>query len=465
MPVHVLKGVGPPDPKLQELIDYLFRPAPDEVKQVDLVCGRGRGKSIIAIDIACRVLSNDPNAVILFLEPDWKRINRVFLKKWRKIVPKELYTLNKGEQLITWLPTGALLYYGPRNITGSYEMSEDAQLGQDTTVVIDDEAALRCSQTLYTNTLATIRVPSDVRFYLTVTTPRIGPYQQLVTSPNHVLFRGKSRDNPYRPKGYVKTLMQNMSAEQARRELDGEFIALKGRVWKDAKYDPNPDNKDVAWPDGNRHDMFTKYDPGRPWWLFCDLGSATGAYAVLQKTEAIYRGTQLFREPVWVAVADFCPNSDASASRAMQMLNKHFGPPAGVVAGADINKRSEVDGSTVAYFAQKIWGNIRIYPCSETLYDRQLQYDTLSYLMCSANGERKFTIARDFVSLDTDLSRRGIREMIDWDQWPPLEKRRESDFLPKTKDIVVSHIRDALLMGSVMIMRPPQWVKTSKLAS
>lgn len=454
MPRHMLRGIGPPSLKQHELIDYIFRPDPDNIKQVDLCCGRGYGKTVLAIDIAVRTLNLDGNQVVLFLEPDWKRINKVFLKKWRKIVPPELYNLNKSEQCITWF-NGALLFYAPRNITGSQAMAEDSQLGQDTTAIIDDEAALKCNRNMYINNLATIREPSPVRYYLTLSTPRVGPYKRLVTSPGHKLFRGTSRDNPYRVKNYVENLIANMSPEQKRREIDGEFVALEGRIWK---------NSDIntAWPNGNRHDQHTKFDDKKPWWLFCDLGGANGAYVIVQKTDPIYRGRRLFRGPVWVAVADLCPYLDASASRAFQIIDQHFGlksggkSPVGVVAGNDVTTRDQGSGLNVAYFAKKIWSNIPIHACDERDSSKQMQYDQLSYGVYSFKGERRFTVARNFVSLD-DQSKRGVREMFEEDEWPPESQRRLTDFLPKNRDNRVQHTRDALMMGAVEIMFPPSF--------
>ena len=454
-----MRHMGPPHRKQLALLQELFEPDPDHVKQIDLVCGRGFGKSLVAIDIACRALSLGPFMVGLFLEPDWNRVNRVFLKKWKIHVPPHLYELNKGERCITWI-NGALLFYGPRNVTGSYSHAEDAQVGQDTSFIIDDEAALRCSYPMYGNNMATIRVASPVRFYLTVSTPRVGPYKRLVTGKGHRMFRGKSADNPYLPKNYVEQLRANMSAEQARRELEGEFISLEGRIWKTAKYqEPDPDDKNdetFGWPNGNRHDAFVSFDPKRPWWLFCDLGGRTGAYVVVQKTEPEYRGRKLFAGSVWVAVADLCPTIDASASRAFQMLRKHFGTPTTVVAGKDIKTHDGVIGKTVAYFAQQVWGSVNIIPVDESVYSKQIQYDRLSYLMESAEGHRRFTVARKFVSLDQE-SKRGVREMINEDEWPPEEQRRPSDFLPKNKDNIVQHTRDALLMGTVAVMSTPDW--------
>jgi hypothetical protein len=452
---YTLTGVYPFVGKHKDVIDTLLKPSPEEVKQIDLCCGRGFGKTFLAIYIATRALSIDGNQTGLFLEPDWASINSIFLDSWRKIVPSDLYTENKKEQKITWI-NGSVLYYGPRNISGSIEAMRNKYRGRNLTFVIDDEAAIGCDTMQYTNTLAAIRTPSPVRFYFTISTPLLGAYRQLITSPRHRLFRGTSRDNPYRQKGLVENLIANMSADQVRREIYAEFISLEGRIWKGAKYDPeDTTSTDYAWPNGNRNDIHTKFDPSKPWWLFCDIGSSTGAFTVMQQMDPVYRGNVIFKGPVWVAVADFCPDNDASANRAFQLLNDHFGTPAGVVAGADINTRASTDGTTVSYFAKQTWSNVRIYPCNESIYNKAIQYDRLSYLMCSASGDRRFTIARDFLELaDT---KRGVKQMINEDEWPDESKRRISDFLPKQKEVRVQHVRDALLMGSVEIMSRPQW--------
>jgi len=455
----------PPHPKQQDLINFLFQPDPAHVKQVDLVCGRGFGKSFLAIFIATMALSLSPTEIGLFLEPDWKRVNRVFLKKWRQIVRPELYEINKGEQCIVWLPNGSLLYYGPRNITAGATAMEDGQLGQDTTFIISDEESLKCSYNMYANNLATIREPSQVRFYLTLATPRPGSFKRLVTDKKHVLFRGKSSDNIYLPPNYVEDLRANMGVEQARRELDGEFTALEGRIWPSAIYTqweadkPETHGNKNAWPNTNRHDTWARFQPGEPWWLCCDLGIANGAYLVVQRSEAVHRGRRLFDGSVWVAVADLCPKVGAEISTVFQRLDAEFGAPVAVTGGADLGTRNS-DGKTISYYVQNQWGHLdvppAIYPVSEQTYEKQIQFNRASYLMCAANGERRMTIARDFVSLDTE-SNRGFREMIDEDEWPAKDKEREHDVLPKGKDNVVQHIRDAWMMGVVAVFSPPTW--------
>jgi len=455
--------------KHQNLISYLFRPAPIEVKLADLCCGRGFGKSFLAIFIATMALDLSPNEVGLFLEPDKKRIDNVFLKKWRQIVPRSLYTINKGERRIEWNRTGSILVYAGRNITGSQETMDDGQLGQDATFIISDEEALKCSYDMYVNNLACIREPSDVRFYLTLSTPRVGQYKRLVTSKGHKLFRGRSDDNTYLPTGTVDGWRDKMSADRARRELDGEFVSLEGRIWKNAVYerwDPENPNFYCAWPKGNRNDRHTSFKEGEPWWLFADLGGVTGAYVVMQQSVALHNGRDMFNgEPLWTAIADFCPNNDASAMRAFSKLKALYGTPMAVVAGADVSTTSSTEGKNAAFYVKSIFGQgVRIYPCSERKYAKLQQHDQFLYMLGSTSGKRRFTIARDFVELDTE-SVRGLQQMLAEDEWPPLDKRRASDALPKNKDNVVQHVRDAILMGTVMIMAPPDWLQNAESAA
>lgn len=436
----------------------IFRAAmePHEgVRQIDLCCGLGFGKTLLLIQIAAIKLDTIPGTRILFLEPDWERCESIFLDTWKEHVPPELYHHIAGRRKIIWLPTRNVLHYRARVITGSKELAKDKRRGPEYTDVFDDETAIGFDMETYTNTLARIRTAGKNLTYITATTPKVGEYGRFLKRGGNIVFRGRTADNHYllsRQPDYEKNLRATMSPDQARRELDGELVALEGRIWYQADLE-NP------WPQGNIDHEHPRYDPGKPWWLFCDLGSSTGAYSVIQHRDSRYRGRRIFDndDNVWVAVADLCPSTDASAMRAFQRLKEAFGRPAGVVAGKDIDKRADTDGATIAHFVNNIFGqSTRIYSCDETIYNKMVQFDCLNYLVCSAIGERRFTIARDFVSMD-DRSHRGIREMLDEDQWPSIDKRRMSDFLPKDKTNTVQHIRDSLLMGAVEIMHRPSW--------
>lgn len=450
-------AVGLPHTKQSEILNYVFsHVGTKETLQVDLCCGLGFGKTTLAIDLAQAMLSLGPEQRGLFLEPDVASVNDIFLAEWDKIVPSDLYKLNEGKRRITWVPTGALMYYGPRVVTGSVSYQADKWRGRNLTFVIDDETAIKFVMELYQNLMGRIRVKSPYRLYYTSSTPKVGPYGRFLRSKGHKLFKGATWDNPYIDKETIQGLKDSMSDQQARRELGGELIALEGRLWPEADIH-------TAWPEGNRHDKWTKFRSNEPWWLFCDLGGATGAYVVVQQTTSYYRNRELFPDSVWVAVADLCPHDDASASRAFQRLRAEFGTPVGVVAGADINTRSSGDGRTIAYFVEQVWPGASIYACSERHYDKQMQYDKLTFLIKSVVGNRRFTVAKNFVSLDKN-SKRGVREMLEEDAMPEISRRRPSDVLPKNKEIVVQHVRDAMLMGAVKIMSPPEWAYTAEPA-
>ena len=465
-------GLEAPGGKYKEILDYALTPSL-EPKQIDLCCGLGFGKTILSIQLAALTLNHAPGHMGLFFEPDWDRVDNVFLPLWHEHVPEELYDIAYGKRLIVWKPTGAQMIYRARVITGSKERARSKNRGIPSSFVIDDETAIGFDMEQYQNTFARIRVDADIRYYATLTTPMVGPYGRFLKRGGNKIFKGRTADNFMllrRDPTYEIRQRKGMSTQQARRELDGELVALEGRIWKEANLvmpredqDFNdPDYKASAWPNGNRDDEWSSYNPKAPYWLLCDLGSATASYVVVQQREATYHGHRLFDGSVWVAVADLCPDSDASASRAFQKIKEEFGIPAGISAGADVNTRAQTDGRTVAYFANQIFGsNTRIYPCNESIYNKLVQFDQLTYLICSSIGDqRRFTVARDFVSMDSD-SHRGVVEMIDEDQYPPIDQRRVQDFLPKDKTNVVQHTRDALLMGAAMIMHPPTWTQTA----
>jgi hypothetical protein len=457
VPRYTLRGIGPPHPKQQEIISYLLEPAPDFVKQVDVMCGRGFGKSTFSIDFATRVLSKDGNQCILFLEPDKNRMENTFLTEWRKIVPHELYMLNYGKRTILWKPTGSKLIFWHRDRRGNREVRAEMFNGLNLTGVIDDEAALGFLLEQQQNTFNCIRVFSDVQFYLTITTPRVGEYGRFIKREGHKVFRGTSYDNVYISREKIDKMAANMSRDQVSREIYGELIALEGRIFREALVDVD----DIAhqWPDGNVHYEHDRFRYGQPWWLFADLGSATGAYVVVQREPA----PPGWSGHIWVAVADYCPQADASASRALQRLDAEFGPPRAVVAGQDVNTRSAADGTTVANIVDQVWGFVPVMPVSEVRANKQLQYDRMIYLLNSSGDRRRFCIAKNFRSLDVD-SKRGVIECLQEYEHRATSERRSGEFLPKGADQPLCHVADALMMGAVQIMAPPRWLKSKELA-
>jgi hypothetical protein len=473
MPTYCLRGIGPPYPAQQDVIDYLMEPS-GHIKKAVVQCGLGWGKTTLSIDIACRMLSMPFWTSTLFLEPDARRMAMIFWVQWRKIVPRRFYRIKTlegtGQKYIEWKATGNCLYPAIRNITGNQQDVADAYRGIEFTNVIDDESAIKFNLSQYKNTFNRIRGDSLCRFYLNVTTPKAGSYSNLVRLPGVKMFYGHTEDNVYlmaRHPTYIEDMAANMSRDEVRRELYGELIALEGRVFREALIDAagqdggpseNPDQAN-RWPYGNVHWDHSEFREGQPWWLLCDLGSATGAYTVIQSTSS--RGR--FRGNVWVACADYCSDSDASVSRAFQVLDREFGAPVGVCAGGDIQTRSLTDGSTVAFYVSQMWGNgCRIYVANESRASKMLQLDMMNRLICTSKGHRRFTVAKNFRSLDPD-SRRGVRETLLAYVHKPIEEREEGYVIPKGRQYPLCHCSDSLLMGAVELMSQPQWLKQFEL--
>lgn len=440
-----------PYEKQIEVIRELFSQPDGQVKLVDLCCGRGFGKTTLACMVAQMMLNSGPNQDGLFLEPDVATIDDSFLTEWERITPPRLYELNYGRRMIIWKSTGSRLSFGPRMVSGSQKRAKNKYRGRNRTFVIDDEAADTFIKEMYTNILACIRTPSPYRFYFTCSTPRVGPYSEMITSAGHKMIRGTSYDNPHLDRGLIDLWKDEMSGAQFRREVLAELVSLEGRIW-------NEFNDQALWPYGNVWPG--GFDANKPWHLFCDLGSATGSYVVIQRHDPrASDGRELFRGDVWVAKADLCPQSDGSATRAFEMLRNRFGIPASVTAGADINTRGSGEGKSIAYFAKQMFGdNIRINPVSECWADKRIQHDLLLFLIRSGKGNRRFAIAdsEHYQELDAD-SKRGVRQVMVQDQWPEEEEKNPAHFLPKNKECRVQHCRDALLMGAVSTMAPPSW--------
>lgn len=455
----------PPIGKHLEILKEVLRPDPC-VKPIDCCCGLGFAKTYLGIQAAAETLQIDGHQVGLFLEPDWDRVNTIFLPLWTSIVPEELYTIEYGNHCIKWW-NGSRLYFRPRVITGSRERSRSKFRGIELTFVVDDETAIGFDLEQYQNTFARIRGNSSVRYYLTLSTPLVGPYGRFLNRGGNTFFRGRTDENTYllkRDPTYVDRQRATMSKDQARRELDGELVALEGRIWKYAKWDAT--DPDCAWPLGNRNDIHTRFNPEQPYWLFCDLGSATGAYVVVQKFYPP-QGYGSFGQDNhhWVAVADYCPDYDANAAAAFRKIQMEYGKPAAIVSGGDINTRATTDGHDVAYFVTQIFGGVPILMADEHQSSRHTHVDILSYLICSSLDVRRFTVARDFRHMADGDSYRGVREMLLEDKWPDVDKRNPNDYLPKTKDNLVQHTRDALLNGAAKIMRPPRWNKAKEIAA
>lgn len=442
MPRVTLKGLGPPFPKQREIIDYLMQPT-GLTKRVNLMCGLGFSKTTLGIIVAIKVLCLPGDQTILFLEPDKQRAERIFLKLWQKIVPKELYTLNKGEKSITWI-NGNILYYDWRNISGNQSDVADKFRGIELTAVIDDEAAIKFNRKQYQATFDRLRASSKVRFYLTVSTPQVGAYTQFIAEPGQKLFRGYSWDNPYvmvANPNYIEDMRAMKSPAEFRREVLGEPVALEDRIWPDAVLDE-------YWPNGNLSGY--EYDPTKPYILSVDIG--------VQSAWLLTQNFPVYGDDGWpsglsvdVAVAQVTPNHSDTQKTCIK-INEFYGEPSKINIGHDANTRGvNINTSAVQTIYRSVgWQRCAIAPVVGIYKDKDIQKTALERAILRADGHRQLCVS-DNIRIIGEDNHRGIKEVLEQDIWPDVS--RPGELMPKDKrehgGSALEDMRDAMLHWAI----------------
>lgn len=450
--LHRLKYVSPWHPDRshtpqQQLLE--IKTDGPGITQASFISGRGGGKTAVAVMKVLRTCISDPDTVGLVLAPTVKMLERSFLREWKAMVPSALYKHKVQEQKVE-LINGACFYFSTRNIDNP-SRGKDVTRGLTVDWVVDDESALGFDSETYSNTMACVRGHGKHHFYFCFTTPRINEFRDLVESEdyNHVV-QSTSYNNPFNPDWFVENVRSAMSTQQAKREIDGQWVELEGLVWPDWSFSP--------WPNGNVHQH--TFQPGRPWYLFLDLGSATAAYIVCQLVSAGALGQGLSNSDIWVATHELLPSTDGSAERAFRLLKERFGPPVMVVGGADLTTRASTDGKKATFFTRKIFGQGTVVkPIVGWMADKEIQHAQLSASIRDYNGYRRFCISKKFETIGYEKGRakRGIKQLVEQDVWPDNAGRQRSLFLAKEGRL--EHVRDALLYGAVGIIKPPRFTR------
>jgi len=410
--------------KQKEILAYIFSNIDDPltIKIIHLCCGIGFSKTTIAILAAQVALERGSWERGLFLEPDVPSLDDTFLEEWEKLVPLNRYRLLYGRRRIIW-HNGAVLYFGPRVVTGSRARSADKYRGRNLTFVIDDETAIEFNMELFQNVLGRIRIKGvPNKFYFTASTPKIGPYGDLIQTPGHRLFTGRTADNTELDPTFEPRMRAAMSPDQAERELDGKLIALEGRVWKYAEYKR-------LHPDGNLHPK--KFDPNKPFGVACDIGNR-GAWLLWQWENnhgMNYTATMPTKRDSVIAFAEYTPN-DGNVDKMITRIEADYGTPNRVILGYDLNTNSILrDENAVTIFTSRGWLNVTCPP--RHMFGKSNQFTAANRTLLLSNKLRLFTISSDFKSHDDVYPKRGIRELWDQDVWGDTVG---NEFLPTNKN-------------------------------
>jgi hypothetical protein len=407
------------------------------------VGGRGSAKTTTGILLALRAVTEwMPGLPGCWTEPTYRLCHDVFLAEWRRIVPSDFYKLNKADMTIH-CATGSTIYIRSRNVDNS---NREVIKGVNLAWGIDDEQAYKHDEQKYMDIDAAIRVNTPYRFHDTLTTPKLGPYKDLVESQGHNLVHATSYDNPHLPQDWAKDMAAQMGPEYMEQEILGRWVALSGRIWKHWSNKP--------WPEGNIHHHEHAYE--EPYFLFFDIGVASSAWLIVQAVEPIDKhGRRLWGvDPVWVVTAEYMPKRDGSVDAILRQIKEEYGTPIRVVAGADLTTRSSTDARTANWYVTRHFGQIPVTPVTGWLADKEVQQSQLSYGILDTKGRRRICASKNLRQHHPE-TKRGILEMMEQDTWADSEKKKSSVALPKEGRL--EHVRDALMYGTVAAMIKPRF--------
>ncbi len=401
------------------------------------VGGRGSSKTTSGILLMIKAcLQWNIGLPHLWTEPTYKLCNDVFVREFKQLVPKGLYTFNKSDMRIDWV-NGSSIDIRSRNVDNP---NKDMNRGPNYAGGVDDEQAQKCNIDTYWDTDAAIRHPkAKCLFHDTLSTPKMNDYFKLAHTEGHNLVEATSYDNPYLPPGWAEDLAKGMSKRRMEQEVLGAWTALTGLIWDEWSSD--------KWPAGNIYPDY-EHDHNLPYYLFFDLGVGNGSWIIVQR---------LFENghDVFVATAEYLPKRDGSADRLCRLIKQDYGTPSLAVCGADVNTRSQGSADTPMMFIRNHFGmGVPVTPVSGWIASKEIQHAQLSYLIKDTRAIRRFTVAEHFRSKPEEHNR-GIIEMMNQDAWGDDNKARRGEFLPKEHRL--EHVRDALLYGAVATMAVPDY--------
>lgn len=382
----------------------------------------------------------------MFFEPDPGRLNTVFWAEWRNWFSPNRYRVVTvdGKKEIHWLdsrgiPNGSILYPRHRWITGSPEHAADMVRGPNLHLIIDDEAAIDFSQEFYTNAMGRLRLPGEVCGYVTLSTPKVGPYGNMIAMAGHRHFQGKSSDNEANLRvGFLASIRAQMTEMQARRELDGELIALEGRVW-------------TCWNDAVNIST-EMYNRNKPYLLAGDIG-VQSSWLIIQRYNDHY-----------TIVGEYHADSGGTRDDLPFVLAK-WGRPSKIIVGQDVRSNSVAGGDSAAIEIKKALERERMSTSVQIVTpteidpayrDKFIQYEAcctaleLGRIRLSAGCTSAHGYAHTYGN-----KARSFYNMIQQDAWPkPGAAHWFAKDKLKKRESAIEDTRDAFMYFSVVEFTP-----------
>lgn len=455
--------IAPPHRYQEEWIGVPQHEPWDGMYRRHALAGRGGGKTrALVLDVLEYVTMQNPGYPVYVSEPTAGDAFRIFLRTWRDVVPEDLWSMRTMQGVIEitmhhagrYRPDGSFV---PSIIDVISRYSDNSRKdpgrGIEYAAGWDDELAM--DESLHKRRIlsASIRLGRK-KLHKSASTPKCGWYQSMIEKARRgAVVRWTSYDNPYLDRQWIEDLKEDYSPELAAQEINAEFVAQSGRIWRNFAEQPG------YWPATNRHWM--RYDNSRSYTLTMDIGSASAAFVAVQTTDPIDRaGVAHGNRPLIVAVAEWMPGGKTGAGidQMLQRVMVDMGrPPDHVVAGADVTTRANTDLRTAQDFIAQHYGTgVPVTAVTGKMASKPMQHALLDRLILNSRGERRFCVSEHMTTWpserESEISR-GVRAVMYQDSWPDETRVVHSkDYLPKEGRY--EHCRDALLYMATAIAPP-----------
>jgi hypothetical protein len=412
---------------------------------IHAIAGRGAAKTYHSM-IAFAHLAFDPQycgAPFVWSEATDKELDDIFWPKWRALVPGEGTLWHQGpKNRKVIIPGGADIHLmGRMTTTGQ---NREPFRGPDWIVAVYDEAAHDPTNKAWKTLVLGVRGACKAqKIIITSSTPLLGSwYQHVVQGEGHdPVFYATSFDNPVEDPDAIERAKQDLSPEEYKQEVLGQWVPLGGRAWASAVLDKD-------WPDGNMHPHV--WDPSMPFTLSCDIGNQS-AWQIWQHP-AIYDDWGRPNGYLDVLVAQYTPNH-GNTEQITCDITTNFGKPTHVIVGADVNTDNSATGESSRLVMQSAgWDCPVVWP-KPPRDQKWVQYLAMNRLIYNQRKHRQMCISKGLITKEPH--HRGLEVVLEADTWP--ERAIRGEFLPKDKKTkhgnALEDSRDAALYFSI-IMHP-----------
>jgi len=424
------------------------------------IAGRGGSKTVSGLILMTKcALVTHKGVTGFWTEPRAGDFERTFLPSLRKHIPGEgtLWKLvnRRGASWLEWC-TGSRTDLLSLNVDNP---KKALNRGPSYGYGFIDEAALGFKLERFNDLMAAVRGSlvegQGPKFIDCLTTPQANGYRLLYADHPDRVIRYSSYDNPYLDKADLDSIAEHMSPEYIQQELYGQDVMLSGRIWKHFK--------EELFPKGNLIDI--AWDPYKPWWLSCDLGSSQGSYQIIQQTRIegtlidVVVGEILANDMIFSSVLSLV---DREYAQQREEVTGHNGRPVKVFIGHDVNTKG--NDSPAASLALKQWGWQYWYP--KGLHaSKEIQLQVATGRIYNSVQGRLFCVSTK-LRRHEHLSggkpkQRGILEMFRTDTFPDAKTglifNKDKKILGKA---AIEDDRDCFLYGQIGL-HPPQWLERS----